>query len=353
MSPGNLAVALRSTWPSRPDMTHAPGRSADLRHALRSTVKEAVWLTTSHHPGAINDVALFAARRGGSTWMMHVIAAAPNFRSLDQPFSVMTANLTPGHYRRIPKYTHGEIVRPAPEDLQALHRYVESLLAGEIPINAPYRFWRRDFRRRTTRQVLKIVGAKDLICWISDEFDVDVVLCTRHPITQAMSCIRNGWTLTARSYLDSPRFVDENLDAALEAGCHDVLNNGSPLDRFVLNWGLEHLTPLRALPKRPDWIATSYEATVLRPEQVVERLADRLDLGPTGPLLDSIRRPSRSSRLSTASRRRAMRAGDEVALLHKPLFGVHLDDRRKAMTILEKLGLEQYKPDEIEPVFTS
>jgi len=334
-------------------MTRASGRSADLKHALRSTVKEAVWLTTSHKPGDANDVALFAARRGGSTWMMHVIGAAPGFRSLDQPFSVMTANLTPGHYRRIPKYSHGEIVRPAPEEMQALHRYVESLLAGEIPINAPYRFWRRDFRRRTTRQVLKIVGAKDLMCWISDEFDVDVVLCTRHPITQAMSCIRNGWTLTVRAYLDSSRFVDDHLDAKLEACCHDLLNNGSPLDRFVLNWGLEHLTPLKALPQRPDWTAMSYEAAVLRPEEVVERLSDRLDLGPAGPMLESIRRPSRSSRLSTAAGRRAMRAGDDAALLSEPLFGIPLEQRREAMMILDELGLELYRPDEIEPVFAS
>jgi len=331
----------------------APRRSEDFRHALRSTVKEAVWLTTSHRPGDANDVALFAARRGGSTWMMQVIAAAPSFRSLDQPFSVMTANLTPGHYRRIPKYSHGQIVSPALDDLAELRHYVDSLLAGEIPLNAPYRPWQRSFRRKTSRQVLKIVGAKDLICWMSDEFDLDVVLFTRHPITQAMSCIRNRWTLTARAYLDNPRFIEQNLDAKLEAACHDILKNGSPLDRFVMNWGLEHLTPLRALPERSEWIVASYEATVLRPEEVIEVLAARLDLGSPDLMIRSIRRPSRSSGLSTPARRQAMRTGDEATLLREPLEGIDLTDRRKAMSILDGLGLEHYRPDEIEPVFTS
>ena len=99
-------------------MSQKERRTENLLRAVRSTSKEAVWLTTSHQPGDVNDVALFATRRGGSTWLMHVIAAAPGFRSLDQPFSVMTANLTPGHYRRVPKYAYGEIVCPAPEELR-------------------------------------------------------------------------------------------------------------------------------------------------------------------------------------------------------------------------------------------
>ncbi len=325
-------------------------RSENLRRAVRATVKEMVWLTTSHTPGSNPDVALFATRRGGSTWLMEVINRADGFRSLDQPFSVMTANLTPGHYRRIPKYASGEIVSPAPEQLRDLRPYVEELLAGRLPVNAPYRFWKPGFRRTTSRQVLKIVGAKSIICWLDDEFDLDIVYLTRHPIAQALSCIRNDWTLTVRAYLDNPRFVSAHLDSAVEARCHDVLASGTQLDRFVLNWGLENLIPYQTLPDRPDWTFVTYEECVVRPADVVARLADELSLGSPDDLLVGATKPSRSSRLSTASRRAAMEAGDAAGLLDEPLERVDPADRRRAMAILDDLGFDLYGPDSAAPI---
>lgn len=324
-------------------------RSENLLRALRSTVKEAVWLLTNHEPGSRPDVALFATRRGGSTWMMEVINAAPGFRSLDQPFSVMTANLTPGHYRRMPKYPSGEIVCPAPEQFDELRAHVEDLLAGSLPVNAPFRPWADDFRWRTSRQVLKIVGAKSLIVWLDDEFDLDIVYLTRHPITQALSCIRNGWSLTVRAYLDNPRFVDEHLDSRTESLAHDILASGTDLDRFVLNWGLENLIPLRAAPDRPDWTVLSYEDCVLRPDDVARELASAVDLGDPEELLAAINRPSRSSRLSTSSRRTAIELGDATLLLRRPLERVPLEDRRQAMTVLGELGIDLYQPGESGP----
>jgi hypothetical protein len=314
-------------------------------------VKEAVWLTTRHTPGAKADIALFATRRGGSTWLMEVIGAAPGFRSLDQPFSVMTANLTPGHYRSIPKYHGGEIVSPTVDDLASLHRYVEKILGGEIPVNAPYRFWKKGFRRKTSRQVLKIVGAKSMVTWLDDNFDLDIVILTRHPITQAASCIRNSWTLTVPAYLDNKRFVEQHLQGDLESRCQDVMSGGTLLDKFVLNWGLENLVPLTEIESHHDWTHVAYEATVLRPEDVVADLAARLDIDNVASLLKMVRQPSRSSGLSTASGREAMVSGDGDRLLRQPLESVDLADRVRAMSVLEELGIDIYRPDEIEPRF--
>ncbi len=329
-------------------MTRAEPRSGDLRRAGRALVKEAVWLLTSHEPGEKNDVALFAARRGGSTWLMQVIGAAEGFRTLDQPFSVMTANLTPGHYRKIPKYPYGEIVAPAPDEFDELRPYVESLLAGQLPVNAPYRFWASGFRWRTNRQLLKIVGAKSIAGWLDDEFDLDVVVLTRHPITQSLSCLRNGWTLTARAFLDNPRFVERWLGGGLEGRCHDIFEGGSELDRFVLNWALENVAILHEAPSRP-WLVTSYEATVLEPDSVLEQLDSYLGLGGVEPLRQAVQRPSRSSRLSTGERIEAMRSGDSGVLLKRPLESIEVEARVRAMRIVEELGIDLYNATEIGP----
>ena len=320
----------------------------DLKRALRSVVKEAVWAATSHTPGSKPDIGLFASRRGGSTWLMQVIGSAPGVRSLDQPFSVMTANLTPGHYRRIPKYPYGEIVSPAEDEFEALEAYVTSLLAGELPLNAPYRFWERGFERKTNRQVLKIVGAKSIIEWLDTRFGIQVVYVSRHPITQSLSCIRNGWTLTARAFLDNPRFVDAWLPGPVEARCHDLLSNGTELERFVMNWGLENMVPIRS-DRRDHWLNISYEHTALFPDATIELLDSRLDLGGVEILRSALNRPSRSSRLSTAERRSAMRRGDARELVESPLLRVDPKQRAAAMRILDDLGVAIYSPDSALP----
>ena len=68
-------------------------------------------------------------------------------------------------------------------------------------------------RRRSALEpaVLKILDAKPLIGWFAETVPCDVVYLTRHPIPQSMSCLRNGWTLTAAAYLRDERFVEDNL----------------------------------------------------------------------------------------------------------------------------------------------
>ena len=53
----------------------------------RTTIKRAIWKLQRYQPGSpAGHVALFASRRGGSSWIMEVISANPEFRYIAQPF---------------------------------------------------------------------------------------------------------------------------------------------------------------------------------------------------------------------------------------------------------------------------
>jgi hypothetical protein len=324
--------------------------SADnLKRELRALAKEAIWFaTTWHEPGPKRDICLFCTRRGGSTMVMEAIAANRGVKFIDQPLEVTTETLTTAQSRRMPKVNEGELVTLDEDEAARVRNLLDDIFAGRLPVNAPWRFWRRGFSLRTNRLVLKIVGAKALIDWFDQSYDVDIVYLTRHPIPQALSCIRNGWSLTAKAYLRDPSFVEEHLDAGTHAWCWDTLRSGSPLDRFVLNWALENVVPLRVLPDRPAWSYLSYEATVLEPT-VLLALADALGLTDRDAVLSTIGRPSRSSGLSSSTTRDLISRGDRAALLGRWRRDVTPDEERTAMAALDRLGIDLYRPGEDVP----
>ena len=84
-------------------------------------------------------------------------------------------------------------------------------------------FWSWEFEFRSDRLVLKITDANSMIDWFDENYDLDIVYLSRHPIPQALSCIRNGWTLHVRPFLRNERFVRRHLDAALARYAHEVL----------------------------------------------------------------------------------------------------------------------------------
>ena len=206
--------------------------------ALRATAREAIWTACRHEQGDDPNILLFATRRGGSTFAMELIAANRGIRPMNQPLETQSRNLTLAQALELPRFMQGQITSLDERTAARMHDVMDGILSGRIVINAPTKFWQRDFDRTSDRVVLKITDAKPVIDWFDREFDTDIVYLTRHPIPQSLSCIRNSWTLTVDAHLRDPVFVETYLDDAALAHAHDVMAMGAELDRFVLNWAL-------------------------------------------------------------------------------------------------------------------
>jgi hypothetical protein len=325
----------------------APGRTDNLRRELRALYKESVWALTRHRPGPKRNICLFATRRGGSTWLMEIIGANRGVRALDQPFSSSTGTLTAAQARAMPKFDGGMIVALDPDQERAFRRYADRVFSGAIPVAAPTRFWTREFDFRSDRLVLKITDANTIIDWFDANYEVDIVYLARHPIPQALSCIRNGWTLDVGPFLRSRAFCDAHLDEDLVAYAGHVLDQGSDLDRFVLNWTLENLVPMRLLDARPHWTYLTYEQCVLDPEGVAHEIARGLDLTDTAAMQRVLARASRSAHFSSDATRERIRSGDRGALVGGWRQVVDREQEKRVMRIVERFGIERYRAGEL------
>jgi hypothetical protein len=337
-----------NTYRSQPN-GETLGRLTPLRDSVRSTLKELVWLTTSYEQGRDPNICLFATRRGGSTWLMEVIAANRGVRSLDQPFEILTPNLTPTHYRLLPKFDAGQLVRPDETQEAELRRFVDRVMSGEFSANAPYAFWRRDFARKANRLVLKIVDAKAMMDWFDRSYHARIVYLVRHPVPQSLSCLRNNWGLTARAYLRNEWFAEEVLGPDLMSSAESVLGNGSELETMVLNWVLENFYPLKVIRDRPHWICLSYEECVRDRTKAIETLALRLNLADKDRMAAAASSASRSSGHSTQTSRSAVERGDTTRQLEAWLGEVSRDDAQRCRSVLQRFGISLYDVDDPMP----
>lgn len=319
-------------------------RFSHLKRAWKEAIKETIWLFNRHRPGAWKDICLFANRRGGSTWLMEVIAANRGVRYINEPLSVYSASSSQIKYLPITDYNH--IVHLDEEREQQVKTYLEALFAGRLQVRAPWEFWRPEFDFVSNRLVLKILSSKALIDWIDQTFDVHTVYFTRHPIPVALSIMRNDWGLTAKAYLNNSYFVEQWLSGEQHRYCWDVLREGTPLQQHVLNWALENLIPLRLLPKRSHWLYVSYEEAMLHPRAAIEHLAKKLNLDDTERMKGKLRTPSRSTKKidSTVSR-----VEDEKDMIRQWKGKVSEEEERQALEPLDQLDIDLYQFGKLLP----
>ena len=110
----------------------------------KSLMKELLWyLTCVHQQGPEPNILLFATRRGGSTFLMELIAANRGIRSIDQPFEMTAAFPTAAQVADMPLFEDGQMTSLDERSARRLHALTERIFAGEVVINAPIRVWRR------------------------------------------------------------------------------------------------------------------------------------------------------------------------------------------------------------------
>lgn len=309
--------------------------------ALRSALREAIWLATcDHKQGPKRNILLFATRRGGSTFAMELIGSNRGVRTLDQPFSTISRHVSAVQLAHIPRFHQGQITSVDPVTHELLFEMVSRMFSGRAVVNAPTKVWRRGTTWRSDRLVLKITDAKPVIDWFDRQFDADIVYVTRHPIPQALSCLRNGWTLTVEAHLRDPVFVESYIPDAAVPFAHDTMRSGTDLQRFILNWILENVAPLQHLRDRPAWTHVRYEDCVVTPERTIELLAQRLDLVDVDRMRRVVSRPSVSSKLSTESTRQQISSGHGAALVTRWREEVAPDNERWCNRALEAFEID-------------
>lgn len=318
--------------------------------ALKLLIKEIVWsIGCRYAPShALKPICLHASRRSGSTLAMEMVCANKGIRFSDQPFGFYT--MSGPNINKMPVFEYGQIINLDEDELAIFKEFFSGLLDGTVHANLPWKFWDSGYDFRPNRMFLKITDAKSIADIIDDEFDVETIVMTRHPIPQSLSVMRNGWLVTGKAFLRSEKYVSTYLDGKLHDYGMGIYRTGSKLQRHVLDWILENIPLIQFLKNRPEWGYFSYEGLVMYPEDTIKMLSRKCALNDYEKMLSVVKRPSRSSKNnSTASTRKCIDEGNNLGLVEQWKKKVSEDEIKECFNLLEMYGVELYRSDSVLP----
>jgi len=219
--------------------------STSIKYALKS-------LGNIHSQGPEKNIFLFATARGGSTWVMEIIASQPGMKYSDEPFNIRRDDV--GRTGLFPDW---ESVMPDTGDPERIVGYLNALAHGRYRYMNPRPF-RRNHRLLTDRIVFKIHELEHLVGFIAERWHGSILYLLRHPIPT---------TLSRRVFPRLDLFLRSDYYAGLlgdGAGLEEIRAlgaRGTHLQRGTVSWCYENLIPLRFCDF--DALVVTYEELVL------------------------------------------------------------------------------------------
>lgn len=279
---------------------------------------------------------IFANRRGGSTLAMEMIYSQPGVDYIAQPLDLW--QLHP-HFYRLPQPLRSKFIELKAEDEKRLAVYFRDLLSGRIRLRNQWRIFDPNFSFIVNRLVIKVCNAHALIDWFNQHFDIYCLYLIRHPVPTALSIINRGWGNDAAAYLKNEAFCKEYLNRNQVTFGRHILEDGTQLQQYVLEWVLENLVPLRLFQRR-TWLTITYEELVMRPKEISGLICRRFNLPDPDKMWRVV---NKASRTTTKSSRYLIESEGPRALVYKWMQKVDKNEIVKIQEILDVFDIWAYK----------
>jgi hypothetical protein len=297
-----------------------------------------------HIQGPQPNIFVFATARSGSTWLMELLATQPAIKFIDEPLNIKHFQAGGG-----PLPASWEFLLPHPGREPAIERYFDDLIHNRIGVGAPPPL--SPFHRTLSRRlVFKILRCTDLMNWFEERFGAKIVYLVRHPLATAVSRERFG---RGPLFVANDAYCERFLTPAQRQLARDVFADGTELEQKIADWALQNLPPLRFLD-RSRWLCLHYEDIVMRPEDVVRRIAAELVLPQPERMLRQVGQASKTAAKSDAVTQQylqqAAEAEDRSFLLHKWRNKITPDEESRAFALLDAFGIDTYAAGEDMPV---
>ncbi len=311
---------------------------------MKDLVKRSIYFLFNfkHKQGDKKNIMLFSTRRGGSTWLTEILSVNEGIRFIDHAFGYLNADWKGKKY--LPKTFFYQYI----DKDQRLLNYLDLIENHNLIVRTQWNPFALDFQRVSNRIVYKITEAKALIDWFDSLNKYEIIYQIRHPIPTAMSLLRRGGPLTVEAYVKNESFRKKYLNNDLYDFCNNILHGQNELNKYILGWVLENLTPLRSRNIK-KWFVVSYEEMVLQPKNYIDYFANVLNLSQKDKMKKMITEPSKSSNMTTKETREKINKNETNFLISKWKKDISHDQEKEAMGILEKFELDVYKFNELLP----
>lgn len=293
-------------------------------------------LFNSHNECEENDIFIFSSPRSGSTWLMEIINSQTDFKYVNEP---LHTNRHKGYLTNI-KPTWAEIYSGFDREYDFLNFFRkinnDKLFVGQQKLKHMYK---GEFDYNTNRKVFKILRAKDLINKFEDEFEITVVYLLRHPISVALSLVKEDMENRSVYYLNNKKYMHDFFSQDQIDYSFDILKNGSKFEERILQWCLENVPPLKYL-NSTKWVIVSYEELVVNEKETLKKLYNQLNLNDLDSMLKQIKKPSRTT--EDKKSKELINKRNKESLIKKWENEITNLERKKAFQILNEFGIDVY-----------
>lgn len=294
-----------------------------------------------HLKGRNKDIFLFATARGGSTWMMEILASQPGFKYYDEPFNVRRPNV---QYAGVVREWR-EIMPDAGREADLI-RFLQELQVNRHRYMNPLPF-RHQHRFITNRIVFKIHGLEHLINEIGSACQGQIVFLLRHPIPTTLS--RYVFPRLDH-FIASCHYQKNYLNDAQMREIRQIFCSGDNFQRGILSWCFENMISLRFAETR-DWLFVTYEELLLNSAKTCQTLADRLQLPRVDAMLQAIDTPAANIKMSKQDTLKILQDSNELkrklGMVKKWRDKVSDQDQKRCFEILHLFGLDAYQPNRL------
>jgi Sulfotransferase family len=299
-------------------------------------------LSNVHRQGPEQNILLFATPRGGSTWVMEILASQPGVKYFDEPFNIRRANVA--HTKL---FSGWEDLMPETNSTDALVGYINDLAANRYPHMNPPPF-RPLHRFRTNRIVFKIHELEHLVGTLATRCNAQVVYLLRHPVPTTLSRVVFP---RLEMFLGSPYYRGIIGDERTLREIERIVANGSHLERGIVSWCYENLVPLRH--RDFDGLFVTYEELVVNPVRSCDLLLERLRFRHREAMLAAFDQPAANIEMSKTVTRSTFADPDgrkrRTYLVTKWLQRVTSAECAAVSSILQLFGIETYTADDPMP----
>lgn len=247
---------------------------------------------SKHDPNLGKPIYIFSTRRSGSTLLMRMIYSQPNVSFIDQPLSPW--RYAPCQEQLSTLHSMGRFIDLDPEEEQVLRDLFSDIYRGKQRLHSQWNPLDPAFSFRVNRLVLKMLNAKPLMDWFTCTLDAEIVYLVRHPIPVAMSILNRSWECTAKAFLTHAGFRERFLTENQVVKAQDVLENGSLLEHYVLEWCLENTYPLHVFGER-SWLTLTYEELIMRPQRVSKLICRTFTLPDPERMVAQVSKPTKTT----------------------------------------------------------
>jgi hypothetical protein len=265
-------------------------------------------------PEMKKNILVTGSHRSGSTWTGRVLAKAKEIVYIQEPF-----NLSKNKERKTPlKYWFELVSDQDPKERQVQFKnyldqelcntwqsYLKSTLNAK-GIKSAYQI-ARSYRQRflTKRKLVKDPVALFSAEWISDNYDMDVLILIRHPAAFADSLRRAGWSHNFAHFSEQGKPMQDAI-APFREDIQKFMESPERqedlIEHAVLLWNIIYTRVAAYKKMRKDWLFVKHEDLSMNPLNEFQKIFDAFQIPFNGEVKQFLQHTTQAKEASKIKR---------------------------------------------------